>query len=370
MFNAEIQRQLHDMPYPALAGKNGLAYMANTSGKCFFDLGEVDFSQGIPLGEFISSGALEAIQDLVSSGHQTGRVKARVQSTEYHVNVKVSDNQMLLVFIPIHSADDAMPPFMQSMSVYIRNRLASLLAAVDSLKSGNVTDEPNKKYIAEVRRGALSLLRLSCNLNDTSRCFENVDYADPEPTDIDLLCRRCADETSGIAATLGISVSYSGIDNLPLANVEADKIERLLFNLISNSLHSVREGGKIDISLSRKGTNLILQVKDDGCGLDDESRACLFEKYRMFSPRNISPGLGLPLAAAYAEQHGGSIFASSKKGKGAVFTVTLPFSPADTAGVSEFSSPCVDYAGGYPRHLVELSDIPAYNPAYETGFKA
>ncbi len=96
-------------------------------------------------------------------------------------------------------------------------------------------------------------------------------------------------------------------------------MERVIYNLISNALRFGKKGGHVDISLTQNRNRLILRIRDDGQGMDKDMLHHLFEKYRLFSINDTSPGLGLPISVSYVEQHGGTIFVESQKGKGTLF---------------------------------------------------
>jgi PAS domain S-box-containing protein len=106
---------------------------------------------------------------------------------------------------------------------------------------------------------------------------------------------------------------------------DADQIEQVMLNLLSNAVDAMPRGGTIRVSLSRTDEGKVcLQVADEGHGIPEEISARIFDPF--FSTKEIGKGTGLGLAISYGivQDHGGDIVVESTAGKGARFTVLLP----------------------------------------------
>ena len=105
-------------------------------------------------------------------------------------------------------------------------------------------------------------------------------------------------------------------------------IRQLLRALIDNSVKYTPEGGNIRLSFSRADNAAVLSVTDDGCGMEQEACAHVFERfYRIDAARARATGgmgLGLSIVLAIAQSHGGSAHAESAPGAGTTITVVLP----------------------------------------------
>ena len=107
--------------------------------------------------------------------------------------------------------------------------------------------------------------------------------------------------------------------------LDAEKIERVFFNLISNAFKYTPDNGTIIFSCSCDGKELTFTVADNGQGISDDDLGNIFERfYQVDKVHPKGSGIGLSLAKAFVELHGGSISAESQLGKGTTFTVTLP----------------------------------------------
>jgi signal transduction histidine kinase len=103
-------------------------------------------------------------------------------------------------------------------------------------------------------------------------------------------------------------------------------IQRMLSNLLDNAIKYTPSGGSVTVSITENETDVLVSVKDTGCGISPSELPRIFERfYRCDQSRSQSGiGLGLSLARAIARAHGGEITATSLLNHGSTFTVTLP----------------------------------------------
>jgi signal transduction histidine kinase len=111
---------------------------------------------------------------------------------------------------------------------------------------------------------------------------------------------------------------------------DAERLARLVENLIANAIKYSPDGGPVEVSVEREGGSAVLRVRDYGIGIPADAGERLFEiGYRNEQAATIAPGLGLGLhiAAEIVRRHGGRIAASTAQGGGTMFTVRLPLAP-------------------------------------------
>ena len=107
--------------------------------------------------------------------------------------------------------------------------------------------------------------------------------------------------------------------------IDVEKMERVFFNLVSNAFKYTRDNGSITISYSISDNQLTLRVADTGEGISERDLGNIFDRF--YQVDRIHPkgsGIGLSLAKAFVELHGGAIEVESELNKGTVFIVTLP----------------------------------------------
>ena len=101
------------------------------------------------------------------------------------------------------------------------------------------------------------------------------------------------------------------------------EIRRILTNLLGNSLKFTKHGS-IDLELDKTANDVIIKVRDTGCGIAPEEQATLFERFRQGNHRLSGSGLGLHLVRQIAEAHQGKVCVESQVNQGSLFTVKLP----------------------------------------------
>lgn len=107
--------------------------------------------------------------------------------------------------------------------------------------------------------------------------------------------------------------------------IDVEKIERVFFNILANALKYTPDNGKITVSYRFEANNLVLNISDTGEGISEHALGKIFERfYQADRIHAHGSGIGLALAKAFVELHGGTISVKSTVGKGSVFTVSLP----------------------------------------------
>lgn len=148
----------------------------------------------------------------------------------------------------------------------------------------------------------------------------------PEPVMVPRLVRGVIDEIEHRTRRHRFLVDLP--PNLPLIEVDPNRVAQVLRNLLDNALKYSPEGGLIVVRAVVRGDEVVISVADQGVGIAPEHLNRLFEKfYRVrtgLEHRVVGSGLGLPIARTIVESHGGRIWAESQVGQGSTFYFTLP----------------------------------------------
>ncbi len=116
-------------------------------------------------------------------------------------------------------------------------------------------------------------------------------------------------------------------ESLPLAILDAELIEKVIWQLLDNAIKYSPPGSPIRVSAEFTGAEIVVSVADSGCGIPKPDQERIFEKYYRggaASSRVSGTGLGLPSAKYIMEAHGGEIWVTSVPGSGSVFRISLP----------------------------------------------
>ena len=158
-----------------------------------------------------------------------------------------------------------------------------------------------------------------------SKTETGVDKLACEKMNIAGLVQEACELFEPSAEDKGITLSCSAPGVSELAG-DARMIQRMLSNLLDNAIKYTAAGGVVTVSISENNTQVLVSVKDTGCGISPADLPRIFERFYRCDQSRSKPGigLGLSLARAIARAHGGDITAASVLNQGSTFTVTLP----------------------------------------------
>jgi len=109
---------------------------------------------------------------------------------------------------------------------------------------------------------------------------------------------------------------------------DKDRIAQVLMNLLTNAIKYSPDASQVDVNVDMENKNAVVQVKDHGIGIDKKFHKKIFERFYRVEGKSEQTypgfGIGLFIASEIVQRHHGTISVESEKGKGSVFTVTLP----------------------------------------------
>lgn len=105
---------------------------------------------------------------------------------------------------------------------------------------------------------------------------------------------------------------------------DSEKVERIVYNLLSNAFKFTPHGGRIQVILAANGQEFTLKVIDNGSGMTDDQMQHIFDRFYQASVNHIGTGIGLALVKAFVEMHNGSVHVESAADGGSQFVVTIP----------------------------------------------
>lgn len=235
-----------------------------------------------------------------------------------------------------------------NVSHEFRTPLTLILGSVDEMRNA---PEPltatQRMHLATMRRNAMALLKHVNDLLDLAKLDADKMAMDYARVDVAALIRGTADVFCALAQRRNVSFAVLAPDRLP-AEVDAEKIERIVVNLLSNAFKFAPQGGRVSCTLQASpNAKLLLRVQDSGPGVAPELRAAIFERFRQGQQgtrRDFGgTGLGLAIAKEFVELHGGIISVTDAPGGGALFLVEIPTVAPSGAVVQDdgaFAPPC------------------------------
>jgi signal transduction histidine kinase len=162
--------------------------------------------------------------------------------------------------------------------------------------------------------------RLEGVLNSFMR-FVSEHRLQREPTDLNKMIQELCDFVRPRASSIRMDCRLSPTLSRP--EVDPSLIRQALLNLIINACEATPPGGTVTLSTEQTKSEVRVRVSDTGPGIPPDIRARIFQVY--FSTKPSGAGLGLPTALRIVDEHQGSIEVESEPGRGATFTVILPW---------------------------------------------
>lgn len=220
--------------------------------------------------------------------------------------------------------------FVSNVSHELRTPLTAIKGSVDNMLDG-LTGELNEKqsrYLTRIKSNADRLARLINDLLDLSRIEAGIKL-NRINLSLPTVVKEVVESLGSVAAEKLINFEIKTADNDLTAWADPDRVAEVLTNLLGNAIKFSPTGGNVTVSLARSGNNWVkVSITDAGTGIRPEEANRIFDKFYQVShpeqPKASGTGLGLPIAKALVEMHGGRIWLESQVGHGSVFSFTLP----------------------------------------------
>jgi signal transduction histidine kinase len=224
------------------------------------------------------------------------------------------------------TANEVKDRLLSVMSHDIKSPLNSLRGILQIFNSGSITTEEFHHYTRHIEN----------DLSKTSILMENILYwtgsqirgvqVKMEEFAFFNLLEENIQLFKTIAAHKNITIHHTASKSLVI-NTDRNILNLVLRNLISNAIKFSFEGGKIEIRVTETPDNLLIQVKDEGVGIDEDTLETLLAPELVVSTRGTGnekgTGLGLALCREYLQKAGGELTVNSIKGKGSTFNISL-----------------------------------------------
>ncbi len=308
---------------------------------------------GTPIEPLLLSGKAEY------AGFSEGCLYVTLQLGQLSLGASVIRMGKQDVFLPEQPDTMAELRAMALAAKELREPLAGILTATEQLLPS--ADPAAKEQAAQLNRRLFQMMRMVSNMSDAFR------YCAPgssrmEYVQITELLREVFDRAAVLLEAAGLTLEYTGPSEAIYTLADPERLERAVYNLLSNAAKFAPKDSVIQAKLTRKDSRLYLSVCDNGPGISGSARSALYTHFQrepgLEDLRN-GIGLGMVLLRSTAALHGGAVLVDQPEGTGNRTTMTIELrQPRD----SSVRSPVlrIDYAGEWDHGLLELSDcLPA-----------
>jgi signal transduction histidine kinase len=274
--------------------------------------------------EGLRAGADDYVIKPFSARELVARVESRLSQARLHAAERHAREAA-------EQANRARDVFFTMLSHELRTPLMAVLAWTALLKGNKLDPEEAVHALDLIERNARVQRRLVDDLLDISRIVTGRLRIEQRPIAcFAQIISTVVDSFRPAAAAKNLVVATALEPNAGVVNGDAERLQQVVWNLLSNAIRYTAPGGGIQLDYARRGDQVELLVRDTGYGIAPEALPNLFERYWQGANtqrRSRGQGLGLGLAIAHriVMLHGGQISAASEgEGRGATFTVRLP----------------------------------------------
>ncbi|WP_243439780.1 ATP-binding protein [Fundidesulfovibrio soli] len=253
--------------------------------------------------------------------------RAKRQAEAALRDAQEAKDQITALYEKTRELDKLKTNFFANVSHELRTPLALILGPTEqSLASGSL-DDRTRHNLEVIRRNASLLQRHVTDLLDVAKLEAKRMAMRYSRIDLAYLIRVMCSHFESLASLRGVGFVIETPARLP-CEMDVDKVQRILLNLLSNAFKFTQDGGVILVNLSEQAGRAVLVVRDNGPGIPEHMLLAVFERFRQVDEgttrRHGGTGLGLVIVKEFAELHGGRVSAANAPGGGAAFTLEIP----------------------------------------------
>jgi signal transduction histidine kinase len=245
-------------------------------------------------------------------------------------NLRLSETQLV-------EASKAKSDFIARMSHELRTPLNAIIGFSEMIREAMIgpLDARYRGYGADIHNAGRHLQNVINDILDISKIEGGRLELRDEPVAIEDMLESCRRIVVAMAEATGVALSVDIADALPLIRCDALRFRQILLNLMSNAVKFTPVGGRATVSATIDRGFAVITVADTGIGMREEDITVALEPFRqvggsaqdILTRRFDGTGLGLPLAKALVELHGGTLTIRSALGRGTTVCIRLPLQP-------------------------------------------
>ncbi|MEI7502977.1 MAG: substrate-binding domain-containing protein [Paludibacter sp.] len=250
-------------------------------------------------------------------------------------------DQLMVLSKNIEEATQAKLVFFTNISHEFRTPLTLILGPLDSLEKENISSD-GKRLIQLMRKNVHVLLKLIDQIIDFRRHENGKMQMYFTFTDLKSFVSEVCDSFIEFGRKKHIHFTFTASDDDYTLWFDSDKMEKICYNLLSNTFKFTPENGHIDVHLSKiqkeDESYAQLTVSDNGVGISEQHINSIFDRFYKVDDRASGSGIGLHLTKMLVELHNGEINVESTEGKGTKFSVLIPFKQKEISIVEQYPS--------------------------------
>lgn len=224
--------------------------------------------------------------------------------------------------------DNMQKELVADVSHELKTPITSIMGYADTLLEGGYDEETQQKFLNVIASESRRMARLVTDLLTLSRYDSNKKKTKKELFDLGELVKKSQEKLAIEIKKKEHNVNCFVTADVPPVYADKDDIERVILNILTNSIKYTKDGGEIKIYVGFVYTDAYIKIIDNGMGIPEEDLTRIFERfYRVDKARTRElggSGLGLSIAKEILDKNGGSIDIKSEVGKGTEVVIRIP----------------------------------------------
>ena len=244
-------------------------------------------------------------------------------------NERPSGIMVLIQDITEHvKLDNMRKEFVADVSHELKTPITSIMGYADTLLEGEYDKQTKDKFLGVIASEARRMAKLVTDLLTLSKYDNNEIIQQKVEFDLGELVKKCQEKVQFQINQKNHQVECFVTASVPLVYADKDGIERVVLNILTNSIKYTPDGGNIKIYVGFVYNDAYIKIIDNGLGIPEEDLTRIFERfYRVDKARTRQmggTGLGLSIAKEILDKNNGSIDIKSEKGKGTEVVIKIP----------------------------------------------
>ncbi|QUH24461.1 MASE3 domain-containing sensor histidine kinase [Serpentinicella alkaliphila] len=240
----------------------------------------------------------------------------------------------------------------------------SQLMNTNGQEYGSLDISKLRKYIHMIKQNSYRLLKLINNLIDMTKLEDRSLIMNYKNYNIIDVVENVTLSVASYVESKGIELTFDTSTEERVIKCDADLMERVVLNLISNAVKFTPKGGKIILNIYEEVEDIVITIEDTGIGIPKDVKDTIFNRFRQLDTplhrQHLGSGIGLSLVKSIVEEHKGTITVDSQVGVGSIFSIRLPMEN-QVQSEAVFEEIAITNNTNIERINIEFSDIYSNN---------
>ena len=272
---------------------------------------------------------------VITGSYFSGQLRLR----EYVLRFELDKNKRMLEESnrKLVELDQMKSRFFANISHELRTPLTLLISPIETLQKekAGLLDEESKAILQIMFSNAMRLLKLINDLLDLVKLESGRIEIKLEAIDLEEFIKGLVQSIQNTAKDKRVRLFMKVDEGVDRVMADRDKLEKIILNLLFNALKFTPAGGRVELAVEKKETQLVIKVRDTGMGISEENLPYIFDRFWQADSNSNrkyqGTGIGLALVKELTAAQGGTVEVESQVSQGTTMTIQIPYLKAEYA---------------------------------------